>query len=175
MEDKKLGMIIREYRNKLGLKVYELAKTVGVNPVYITKIEKHNDLPSIVVYMNIEKALNLPSVLRVQYFKEKYPEASHGPSPINFERMASSLEDGSPLGILQDYTAHKFETPSETRPFIIRIVQTYNTKKTLTEKEIKELTTILKNIIRYNRLMMEEKIHFLEKAHDITKKDNPPA
>jgi len=175
MENKKLGMIIRDYRNKLGLKVYELAKTVGVNPVYITKIEKHNDLPSIVVYMNIEKALNLPSVLRVQYFKEKYPEASHGQFPIKFERMARSLEDGSPLGILQDYTAHTFETPSETRPFIIRIVQAYNAKKILTEKEIKELTKILKNIIRYNRLMMEEKIHFLEKAHNITKKDIPPA
>ena len=69
MESKKLGMIIREYRKKLGLKVYELAKMVGVTHVWITKIEKHNDLPSIVVYMNIEKTLNLPPTLRVQYLK----------------------------------------------------------------------------------------------------------
>ena len=175
MEDKKLGMIIREYRNKLGRKVYELAKTVGVNPVYITKIEKHNDLPSIVVYMNIEKALNLPSALRVQYFKEKYPEASQGQFANKFERMADQLSDNSPLGLLQDFTAHKFDNPAEARPFIIRIANAYNPNKTLSEKEIKKLTTILKNIIRYNRLMMEEKIDFLEKTHDITKKGIPPA
>jgi len=163
-------MIIREYRKKLGLKVYELAKKVGVNPVWITKIEKHNDLPSIVVYMNIEKSLNLPPALRVQYFKEKYPESSHGQLPQKFEQMANSLSDNSPLSLLQDFTAHQFETPSETRPFIIKIAHAYNPNKTLTEKEIKFLTAILKDIIRYNRLMMNKKIHFLEKTHALSQK-----
>ncbi len=170
MENKKLGMIIREYRKKLGLKVYELAKMVGVNPVWITKIEKHNDLPSIVVYMNIEKSLNLPPTLRVQYFKEKYPEASHGQLPHKFEQMADGLSGNSPLDLLQDFTAHQLDTPSdsETRPLIIKIAQAYNPNKTLTGKEIRALTAIFKDIIRYNRLMMKKKILFLEKTHALT-------
>ncbi|MDE2231824.1 MAG: helix-turn-helix transcriptional regulator [Candidatus Omnitrophica bacterium] len=170
MENKKLGMIIRDYRKKAGLKVYELAKKIGVTHVWITKIEKHNDLPSIVVYMNIEKTLKLPPSLRIQYFKEKYPEASEGQLPHKFEQMANSLSANSPLEILQDFTTHQLETPSETKPFIVKIVQTYNPDKTLTEKEIKILTTILKDIIRHNRLMMEKKIYFLEKTHEISKK-----
>lgn len=40
------GAAIRKKREKLGLKVYELAHKVGVNPVYITQIEKHNKVPS---------------------------------------------------------------------------------------------------------------------------------
>lgn len=170
MENKKIGMIIREYRKKLGLKVFELAKMVGVTHVWITKIEKHNDLPSIVVYMNIEKTLKLPPSLRIQYFKEKYPEASEGQLPHKFEQMADSLSVNSPLEILQDFTAHQLENPSEAKPFIIKIAQTYNPDKTLTEKEIKILTSILKDIIKYNRLMMEKKIYFLEKTHEISKK-----
>lgn len=40
------GAAIRKKREKQGLKVYELANRVDVNPVYITQIEKHNKLPS---------------------------------------------------------------------------------------------------------------------------------
>ena len=43
---KKFGTILREARTICGLKGYELAKKVGVNPVYITQIEKHDKLPS---------------------------------------------------------------------------------------------------------------------------------
>ena len=43
---KSFGEIIREARQKKGIKVFELAERIGVNPVYITQIEKHNKLPS---------------------------------------------------------------------------------------------------------------------------------
>lgn len=175
MENKKLGMIIREYRKKLGLKAYELAKKIGVTHVWITKIEKHNDLPSIVVYMNIEKALNLPPSLRVQYYKEKYPKSSFGQLPHTFEQMADTLPGNSPLDLLQEFTAHQLDTPSDTRPIIIKIAQSYNPNITLTEKEIKILTAIFKDIIKHNRLMMEKKIYFLEKTHAISKKDPLPS
>jgi len=44
---KNFGAALRERRKLSELKVYELAKKVGVNPVYITQIEKHGMLPSL--------------------------------------------------------------------------------------------------------------------------------
>jgi len=52
-----LGEVIRERRKEIGLKVYELADKVGVNPVYITQIEKHNKVPSEAVITEIGKVL----------------------------------------------------------------------------------------------------------------------
>ena len=71
---KTTGMIIRGERKKLGMKVYELAQKVGVDPVYITQIEKHNKLPSINVFLDIEKYLKLPTSVRMDYFSEKHPD-----------------------------------------------------------------------------------------------------
>jgi len=56
-------MLIRKRRQELGLKVYELANKVGVNPVYITQIEKHNKLPAQEVFIKIIKALNMDLAL----------------------------------------------------------------------------------------------------------------
>jgi transcriptional regulator with XRE-family HTH domain len=69
-----LGMKIRKQREKLGLKVYELANKIGVNPVYITQIEKHNKLPSPTVFKKIEKALKLGPDFQKLYVQKKYPE-----------------------------------------------------------------------------------------------------
>ncbi len=71
MED--LGMAIRKRRLELGLKVYELANKVKVNPVYITQIEKHNSPPSIRIFRAIEKVLKLDEKLRKTYIFLKYP------------------------------------------------------------------------------------------------------
>lgn len=68
----KVGDLIRKKREELGLKVYELAKKAGVNPVYITQIEKHGKLPSDSVFGKIEKALG--TNYYPFYVKEKYPE-----------------------------------------------------------------------------------------------------
>jgi len=67
-----LGTIIRQRREKLGLKVYELAKKVGINPVYITQIEKHGKLPSPKVIDSLEQALDVH--LWNLYLGEKHPE-----------------------------------------------------------------------------------------------------
>ncbi|MBF0570962.1 MAG: helix-turn-helix transcriptional regulator [Candidatus Omnitrophica bacterium] len=70
-----LGQKIRKRRKELGLKVYELANKVQVNPVYITQIEKHNKLPSLEVMERIIKALNLnEDIIIDDYLKEKDPE-----------------------------------------------------------------------------------------------------
>ncbi len=67
----RLGELIRKRRTELGLKVYELADKAGVNPVYITQIEKHGKLPSDAVFSKIEKVLG--TNYYPFYIKEKYP------------------------------------------------------------------------------------------------------
>ena len=72
MIPKTLGGIIKERRLIKGLKVFELANKVGVNPVYISQIEKHNKLPSQKVLESIEKALDIK--LFDFYIKQKSPD-----------------------------------------------------------------------------------------------------
>lgn len=52
-----VGELLRSGRQKKGLKVYELAKLVKVNPVYITQIEKDYKLPSVETFIKIVKLL----------------------------------------------------------------------------------------------------------------------
>jgi transcriptional regulator with XRE-family HTH domain len=67
-----LGAAIRKKREKFGLKVYELADAAGVDPVYITRIEKHGKLPSPLIMEKISKALSDEELFKV-YLKMKYP------------------------------------------------------------------------------------------------------
>ena len=67
-----LGMIIRKSREELTLKAYELAKEVGINPVYITQIEKHGKLPSPSVMKRISEVLCNERLFDM-YLKRKYP------------------------------------------------------------------------------------------------------
>ncbi len=69
-----VGALIRKRREKLGLKVFELAKKVGVSAVYITQIEKHNKLPPYDLFMKIESVLGRDSDIYLPYLKTKYPE-----------------------------------------------------------------------------------------------------
>ena len=69
---KRFGTILREARTICGLKGYELAKKVGVNPVYITQIEKHDKLPSPLVMKKITDVLKDRTLFET-YLKIKYP------------------------------------------------------------------------------------------------------
>ena len=65
-------MLLREARKARGLKGYELAKKAGVNPVYITQIEKHDKLPSSLVMKKITDVLKDRTLFET-YLKIKYP------------------------------------------------------------------------------------------------------
>lgn len=67
-----LGAAIRKKREVRGLKVYELADIVGVDPVYITRIEKHGKLPSPLIMEKISEALSDEDLFKL-YLKIKYP------------------------------------------------------------------------------------------------------
>jgi transcriptional regulator with XRE-family HTH domain len=72
MEDIDLGKAVRKRRIERGLKVYELARRVGINPVYITQIEKHGKLPSIPVMEAISDVLGDIDLFN-SYIYIKYP------------------------------------------------------------------------------------------------------
>lgn len=66
------GAAIRKMRELRGWKVFELAEQVGIAPVYITQIERHNQLPATAVMEKIAKALHDEELLKV-FLKYKYP------------------------------------------------------------------------------------------------------
>ncbi len=70
---RKLGEEIRTRRQSLKLTAKDLANTIGVDPTYITYIEKHGKIPSPAVMEKIKDALD-DEILDTIYLKTKYPE-----------------------------------------------------------------------------------------------------
>jgi transcriptional regulator with XRE-family HTH domain len=77
-----IGAAIRKRREERNLKVYELADAVGVDPVYITRIEKHGKLPSPLIMEKISKALSDESLFK-RYLKMKYPMVYDRIKPVD--------------------------------------------------------------------------------------------
>lgn len=104
---KNIGNEIRKKRMELKLKVYELANAIGVNPVYITQIEKHNKLPSINTFGMIVKFLKLNTDIYDDYFQQKIPalfdekhkkarsviqsSIENNPGTFDFDKFATSI------------------------------------------------------------------------------------
>lgn len=70
---KNLGEEIRADRQRLKLRIKDLAEKVGVHPTYITYIEKHGKFPSPALMKRIEDTLEDPMLGSI-YLKTKYPE-----------------------------------------------------------------------------------------------------
>ena len=77
-----LGTAIRKKREELRFKVYELADAAGVDPVYITRIEKHGKLPSPLIMEKISKALSDEDLFKL-YLKLKYPMVYDRIKPVD--------------------------------------------------------------------------------------------
>lgn len=169
MENQSVGMIIREHREKLGLKVYELAQMVGVDPVYITRIEKHNKLPSIIVFLNIEKFLNLPPSLRAQYYKEKHPEVSKHYPTYELDKMfnvgpTDTLHASPVVRILKYVNTYPLK---DTKSFLIGLFKDLDPNYTLSDKEITEYTKILNTMAKNNSVNRAEFKKFYNKLRTI--------
>lgn len=72
MKNTEFGKAIRKRRLERGLKVFQLANNVHVDPVYITQIEKHGKLPSPAVMERISSELCDRNLLTT-YLKIKFP------------------------------------------------------------------------------------------------------
>lgn len=111
---KNFGVALRENRKLCGLKVYELAKKVGVNPVYITQIEKHDKLPSPLVMKKITDVLKDQELFET-YLKIKYPPLYEQFRKEDFDLNAETNK------IADDIAAKKNKTPEEEAEFTKRI------------------------------------------------------
>lgn len=68
---KNFGRLLRELRKRRGLKIYELAQKVDVQPEFITQVEKGRKLPSEKVLVKIAKVLDVD--VKPYYYIEKHP------------------------------------------------------------------------------------------------------
>ena len=147
-----LGAIIRQRREKLGLKVYELAKKVGINPVYVTQIEKHGKLPSYKVINSLEQVLNVD--LWTLYMGEKHPEV--------LKKIGVLAKRGN-IGIKQPDKS--MSTADRIRSTIMSYIQ--NPKN-------QNLKSTVKNIVsetRLSRITDKNKIELLEATLKRLKKE----
>lgn len=69
----KLGEIIKTDRQRLKLRIKDLADKIGVHPTYITYIEKHGKIPSPTLMEKIKNVLG-DEMLDTIYLKTKYPD-----------------------------------------------------------------------------------------------------
>ena len=100
MKNITFGEAVKARRKALGLTAEKLADKAGIVRTYISRIERHNILPSPEVFNKIEKALN--TSLSRKYIKEKFPELakyeSHNynttgyPSPERNSKEANIVE-----------------------------------------------------------------------------------
>ena len=81
-------MVIRKRRLALGLKVYELAKLVEVDPVYISQIEIHDKLPAPALFEKIRKTLKLDEQVKNLYLHKKIPDIFTNTDPDNLSFSA---------------------------------------------------------------------------------------
>ena len=81
-------MVIRKRRVALGLKVYELAKLVEVDPVYISQIEIHDKLPAPALFEKIRKTLKLDEQVKNLYLHKKLPDIFTNTDPDNLSFAA---------------------------------------------------------------------------------------
>jgi len=69
---KNIGELLRKKRKEAGLTAEELADIAGVDRTYITKIEKHNNLPALPIMQIVCNKLDADELL-ADYLKIKYP------------------------------------------------------------------------------------------------------
>ena len=141
-----LGIKIRKRRQELGLKVYELAKKIGVNAVYVTQIEKHGKLPSPVVFKRIEKALELDPHFQKLYINKKFPS-------FNDVLGAVAKEHKTHPEIAEEVLKKIIERGTEmnSRLVAVKLIKEYNPS----QKAIREIFTIVSSFYSY---LMNENI-----------------
>ena len=143
---KKLGMLLREARKARGLKGYELAKKAGVNPVYITQIEKHDKLPSASVMKRIADVLGDQNLFNI-YIKIKFPEL-HEIFGKELDWLENECQE------LENMIKRDDLSPKEKNEFLKRH-KDFNTKLQKTYKKLRE---VMKSSSKLGMLLLTRKI-----------------
>ncbi|MBU0605252.1 MAG: helix-turn-helix domain-containing protein [Candidatus Omnitrophica bacterium] len=130
MRDTNLGKAVRKKRIEYGLKVYELARRVGVNPVYITQIEKHGKLPSASIMKQIADALYDQNLFNI-YIKIKYPMLQQ-----IIGKDLDSLE-GELQEIENEFKKEDFTTKGKND--LLKRMTDFNTKLKKSDEKLREI------------------------------------
>ena len=151
----KLGKAIRSRRKELKITAEELAKKVGIDRTFISKIEKHGLLPSRLVLARIEATLKTTDLFEY-YIKQKNPHLE--------ERFVHSSFSIPPA------IRKAFETPEgeELVRFIHRNVETTGTNFLKRDYE-RLLKDIAPDKISDNKLFMKvlDIVKQLKKERDV--------
>jgi len=143
---KNLGEEIRANRQISKLTAKDLANKIGVDPTYITYIEKHGKIPSFTVMKKIKDVLDDPMLGSI-YLETKYPEVCK-----EFEEGQKNIADEFLRSIRNALKNHK--TPEEKKE-IKRRLKEYRAKlweivkrfsTTIVKLEDMEKSLELKNI-----------------------------
>ena len=127
----KLGEEIRAARQSLKLTAKDLANKIGVDPTYITYIEKHGKIPSPAVMKKIEDVLGDP-MLSTIYLQAKYPEVCK-----EFEEGQQNIADEFLRNIRNALKNHK--TPEEKKEIKIRLEKFKDKIQEIVKKFVKTM------------------------------------
>lgn len=130
MKDINIGKAVRKKRIERGLKVYELARRVSINPVYITQIEKHGKLPSASIMKKIADVLHDQDLFNV-YIKIKYPVLQE-----IIGKDLDFLEDE--LQELENEFKREILSPKEKNDLLKRLTD-FNTKLLKSNRKLREI------------------------------------
>jgi len=148
MEKNILGKAVREQRKKLEITAEKLAKKIGVDRTYISKIENKGWLPSNKTMQKIASSLKSSDLLRLYSFV-KYPEiVKHLTETYNYRMKhdkSTSIAVDTFLASISDLMEHN-KSEREIANFILRkILKIENPdlekKISKTLKEVKSLIT----------------------------------
>lgn len=156
-----VGSIIKTQRKKLGLTTEGLAKKIGIDRTYISKIENYNLTPSWKILTAIERELKLDN-LCLLYIQEKHPEIikDRGRKNYTAERKTDgiSLLEEEILNFISDLSA---KHPSTIKAFVISLLNKYKPAEVNNSNLINEISGRIKKLAsdyhEYQKIYHKEK------------------
>ena len=159
MKKETIGEIIRNQRKKLGLTAEQLAKKIGVDRTYISKIEKHNLLPSFAVISNLRRVLGIDNCLTLyinQKFPDLYKKFTSSGSELIIPHSSTNLKNIKNKSLLMQEILLWYirdETETTHKAFALDFLAKYIQSKANNEKAINK-------IIKYLKKMRQDKKDF---------------
>ena len=138
------GTLIKKQRKKLGISAEKLAKSIGVDRTYISKIENHNLLPSIQTLHKISAELGGMPELQNVYFRLKLRKDLNKPALIQPPKKNKVIDKEflQMRDMLDDYIMNK--KGSQTKPFILNLLKRFTPDKATDKKTINSLIDFIK-------------------------------
>jgi transcriptional regulator with XRE-family HTH domain len=117
--EQSIGREVKSFREKLGITISELAKTAGISPGMLSKIENGTTSPSLSTLQALSRALHVPVTALFRSFEESrdatFVEAGEG---LKIERR------GTRAGHQYELLGHTPHGPLVVEPYLITLSDT---------------------------------------------------